>query len=98
MVPIHLFLMFKLRLSPTFFKSLFNLGTYTFHAPLTGKYSFTSSISIEGLLAANTNMYVYFVTTATTYYPCQVNPNLMGGNGGANLGYNYSIVVPCGEV
>ena len=73
--------------------SSFNTGSHAFVAPLTGIYSFVGSMNITGIVSANTNAYIYFVTTGTTYYPYQINPYATAATS-PDLAINFSIIVP----
>lgn len=67
----------------------FNVGTYTFTAPVTDVYSFAASIRMDGVVTANTTGQLRIVTSNRTY----TIPFVFNNDSGNGWGKNIS--VPC---
>jgi len=59
----------------------FDTGTYTFTAPVTGRYLFSASVHHQEIAAGMTGGYQLFVTSNRTYFSMTCNPvNLAAGS------------------
>ena len=75
--------------------TVFDTGTYTFTAPVTGNYLFTGTAVVENLGATHTQMnYLLYKNASVQYYVVSCNPYAMANTDGSNYAFTYSIVIP----
>ena len=72
--------------------SSFNTGTYTFTAPITGKYVFGFNVYLNGIVAVNNSMTMILNTTSTSYQVF-VNPYAIQASGTGPLIQYYTACV-----
>lgn len=70
----------------------FNTGTFTFTAPVTGKYLFSYTLCTKDLDITMTNWKAHIVTTSATYRTSEFNPGAMFATPGNSITASGSVI------
>lgn len=68
----------------------FNVGTYTFTAPVTGKYALDASVLLGGITIAD-DAYIQIVTSNNTFQNCDISPKDVKTSSGY-VGFTLSVL------